>query len=94
MSVCMIDFIFYVNIWQTFFKLKMKKTVIKPTFGCGDYHYKDPYSSHLKSMQEKCKSMLRPTWNKTDFTSSVDYQQLFKQLPDLDITQYYFFNHL
>jgi hypothetical protein len=72
----------------------MKKAVIKPTYGCGDYQYNDPYSSKLKSMQEKCTSILRPTWKKNDVISQVDYQQLFKQLPDLDITQYYFTDHL
>lgn len=72
----------------------MKKSVIKPTFGCGDYQYRDPYSSTLKSMQEKCTSLLRPTWNKTDVISQVDHQQLFKQLSDLDIAQYDFLDHL
>ncbi|XP_046654198.1 uncharacterized protein LOC124344698 [Daphnia pulicaria] len=64
----------------------MKKTVINPTFGCGDYQFKDLYSSTLKSMHEKCTSMLRPTWTKTDVISQVDYQQFFKQQSDLEIT--------
>jgi hypothetical protein len=78
---------------KTLFWLKMKKTVINPTFGCGDYQFKDLYSSTLKSMHEKCTSMLRPTWTKTDVISQVDYQQFFKQQSDLEITMYYIFDN-
>ncbi|KAI9557577.1 hypothetical protein GHT06_017405 [Daphnia sinensis] len=66
----------------------MKRLVSQPTYGNGEYYYEDPFSSSLKIMQEKCTSLLRPSWNKTDLEIPVDYQQLFKQQSDLDIIQF------
>ncbi|XP_059350975.1 uncharacterized protein LOC130687565 [Daphnia carinata] len=66
----------------------MKRLVSKPTYGNGEYYYEDPFSSSLKIMQEKCTSLLRPSWNKADLEIPVDYQQIFKQQSDLDIIQF------
>ncbi len=71
----------------------MKKALLKPTYAPPEYSYQDPFSSFLQSMQNSCAKTLRPTWGFQDLddtvSSTVDYQQPFKQLSDLDIIGYY-----
>lgn len=66
---------------------EMKKTLSKPTYGIPDYSYDDPFVSTLKLKERTCKKLLRPTWSYPEIVSPVDYQQQFKELPDLDFDE-------
>ena len=53
------------------------------------YNNEDPFSSSLKPKGRICEKSFRPTWSFPEITNPRNFQEMFEQLSDFDLIQYF-----
>ena len=67
----------------------MKKMSSGLKFLSPTYNYEDPFSSSLKAKERIYEKSFRPTWSFPEITNPWNFQQMFEQLSDFNLIQYF-----